>query len=120
MLYIKGGTKPDKFMTGGHQERTMRGGTTNVPGVVGMAAALEKAVTHLDENYNYVKSLRDRFVKRVKEEIPYVVYNGHETDRLPPKRKFCFRVHRRRVHSHVVGSCGYSVLFGFGMLIGFA
>ena len=50
VLYIKGGTKPDKFMTGGHQERTMRGGTTNVPGVVGMAAALEKAVTHLDEN----------------------------------------------------------------------
>ena len=89
-LYIRGGTKPDKFMTGGHQERTMRGGTTNVPGVVGMAAALEKAALNLEENYRYVKSLRDRFVSRVKSEIPYAVYNGHETKRLPQNANFAF------------------------------
>ncbi|MBR7141804.1 MAG: cysteine desulfurase, partial [Clostridia bacterium] len=47
VLYIHGGVKPAKLMTGGHQERTMRGGTTNVPGAVGMAAALEKAVNNL-------------------------------------------------------------------------
>ena len=90
VLYIKSGTKPDKFMTGGHQERTMRGGTTNVPAVVGMAAALEKAVTHLDENYARIKAMRDRFVSRVKNEIPYVVYNGDEADRLPQNANFAF------------------------------
>ena len=68
----------------------MRGGTTNVPAVVGMAAALEKAVAHLDENYAYIKGMRDHFVERVKNEIPYIVYNGDEVDRLPQNANFSF------------------------------
>ena len=90
VIYIRGGVKPDKFMTGGHQERTMRGGTTNVPAVVGMASALERAVNKLDENYEYVKSLRDRFVNRVMDEIPSVIYNGHPSQRLPQNANFAF------------------------------
>ena len=90
VLYIRGGVKPERFMTGGHQERTMRGGTTNVPSVVGIAEALDIAVRDLDKNYAYIKSLRDRFVSRVKTEIPYVFYNGDENERLPQNANFSF------------------------------
>lgn len=90
VLYIRGGVKPERFMTGGHQERTMRGGTTNVPSVVGIAEALDIAVCDLDKNYAYIKSLRDRFVSRVKTEIPYVFYNGDENERLPQNANFSF------------------------------
>ncbi len=72
-LYIRSGVKPDKLLVGGHQERTMRGGTTNVPAVVGMAKALEIATGELKKNYEYVKGLRDRFVKLVEERIPHVI-----------------------------------------------
>ena len=68
----------------------MRGGTTNVPSVVGIAEALDIAVRDLDKNYAYIKSLRDRFVSRVKTEIPYVFYNGDENERLPQNANFSF------------------------------
>ena len=89
-LYIKGGVKPDKLVIGGHQERTMRGGTTNVPGVVGMAKALEIAFRDMDENYRRVKALRDRFVREIKERVPDVIYNGDEKNRLPQNANFTF------------------------------
>lgn len=91
VLYIRSGLKIDKIVTGGHQERSMRGGTTNVPAVVGLAEALRLAVSELDENAAYVSSLRDRFIRRVQREIPFVKLNGHPENRLPANANFSFR-----------------------------
>ena len=91
VLYIRSGLKIGKVITGGHQERTMRGGTTNVPAIVGMAEAFKLANEQLEENYQYVKSLRDRFIKRVLAEIPFVKLNGHPENRLPSNANFSFR-----------------------------
>ena len=90
-LYIRSGVRTGKILTGGHQERGMRGGTTNVPGVVGMAEALRLAVAKLDENAAYISSLRDRFIARVQKEIPFVKLNGHPKNRLPSNANFSFR-----------------------------
>lgn len=89
-LYIKNGLRIQKLIVGGGQERSMRGGTTNTAGVVGMGAALAKAVADLDRNNEHVKRLRDHFVDRVIGEIPYVRYNGHPTERLPGNASFSF------------------------------
>ncbi len=91
VLYIRSGLKIGRILTGGHQERTMRGGTTNVPAVVGIAEAFKLANEHLEENAEYVKSLRDRFIKRVLTEIPYVKLNGHPENRLPSNANFSFK-----------------------------
>ena len=91
-LYIKTGVTVGRLISGGHQERTRRGGTTNVPGVVGFAEALRLTYETLDEDVKYVASLRDRFIKRVTEEIPYVKLNGPKdgTKRLPKNADFSF------------------------------
>ena len=91
-LYIKTGVTVGRLISGGHQERTRRGGTTNVPGVVGFAEALRLTYETLEEDVKYVASLRDRFIKRVTEEIPYVKLNGPKdgTKRLPNNADFSF------------------------------
>lgn len=91
VLYIRSGLKIGRILTGGHQERAMRGGTTNVPAVVGIAEAFKLANEHIEENAEYVKSLRDRFIKRVLSEIPYVKLNGHPENRLPSNANFSFK-----------------------------
>ncbi|MDR0426359.1 MAG: cysteine desulfurase NifS [Clostridiales bacterium] len=90
VLYIKSGIRPDKLIAGGHQERSRRGGTTNVPSVVGLAAALRLALENLDENAEAIRALRDSFVKRVEDTIPHVVYNGSRDKRLPGNASFSF------------------------------
>ena len=91
VLYMRSGLRIDRLVTGGHQERGMRGGTTNVPAVVGIAEALRIATEELDRNAAYVASLRDRFISRVLREIPYVKLNGHPKDRLSANANFSFR-----------------------------
>ena len=75
-LYIRNGLDLGKIITGGHQERTRRGGTTNVAGVVGFSEALRLSRESLDKDNEYIKGLRDRFIERVESEIPYVKLNG--------------------------------------------
>lgn len=91
VLYVRTGLKLGKIVTGGHQERSMRGGTTNVPGVVGLAEALRLAVLERERDAAHERALRDRFVSRVLAEIPYVKYNGHPTERLPGNANLSFR-----------------------------
>ena len=91
VLYIRSWLKLGKIITGGHQERTMRGGTTNVPAIVGLAEALRLAQEEREKNAAYVSSLRDRFISRVLHEIPYVKLNGHPQKRLPANANFSFR-----------------------------
>ncbi len=89
-LYIRNGLKVESILTGGHQERTKRGGTTNVPGVVGFAEAFKIADSEMEQNFNYVSSLRDRFIDRVIKEVPYVKLNGPRENRLPANADFSF------------------------------
>lgn len=91
-LYIKTGVPVGRLISGGHQERTRRGGTTNVPGVVGFAEALRLTYETIDEDAKYVASLRDRFIERVTKEIPYVKLNGPKdgSKRLPNNADFSF------------------------------
>lgn len=90
-LYVKNGVKIESIISGGHQERMKRGGTTNVPGVVGFAEAFKIAARDLDENFKYVSSLRDRFIDRVLSEVPFVKLNGPREKRLPANADFSFR-----------------------------
>ena len=82
-LYIRTGTKVDQFLHGGAQERGRRATTENVPGIVGMATALEKAVSNLEENGMRLIAMRDRLIQGILKEIPYTRLNGHPLHRLP-------------------------------------
>lgn len=91
VLYIRSGVRVGKIITGGHQERSMRGGTANVPGIVGLAEAFRLANEEMAQNNAHVSAIRDRFIARVLREIPYVKLNGHPKDRLPNNANFSFR-----------------------------
>ena len=91
VLYVRSGVRVGKIITGGHQERSMRGGTTNVPGIVGLAEAFRIANEEMAQNSAHVSAIRDRFIARVLHEIPYVKLNGHPKDRLPNNANFSFR-----------------------------
>jgi cysteine desulfurase len=82
-LYVKQGTRLAPLVHGGGQEGGLRSGTENVPGIVGLAAALSLATGALDETRPRVEALRDRLVAGVMERIPEVRYLGHPEDRLP-------------------------------------
>ena len=90
-LFIRNGLKIDNIITGGHQERMKRRGTTNVAGIVGFAEAFKIAVEDLDKNFEYVSSLRDRFIQRVLDEIPFIKLNGSRGNRLPANADFSFQ-----------------------------
>lgn len=94
-LYIRSGLKIEKLIIGGEQERTNRGGTTNVPAIVGMAKALEIALQDLEKNNQYVSSLRNRFVEKVMEKVDEIYFNGPKAKdydkRLPNNASFSFR-----------------------------
>ena len=82
-LYIRTGTKVDQFLHGGAQERGRRATTENVPGIVGLAAALEKSVANLEENGVRLTYLRDKLIQGILDAIPYARLNGHSLKRLP-------------------------------------
>ncbi|OQB14601.1 MAG: Cysteine desulfurase [Firmicutes bacterium ADurb.Bin193] len=89
-LYIRKGTKITQFIHGGAQENGKRASTENVAGIVGFAHAAALAIRNLDENAKKVTELRDYYIKRVKETIPYCVLNGHPELRLPGNSNFSF------------------------------
>ena len=89
-LYIRNGVKLDKLICGGGQERSQRGGTTNTPLVAGMAEALKITACEMQANNEYIAKLRDRFVNRVIEEIPYVRFNGNMERLIPSVANFSF------------------------------
>ena len=82
-LYIRKGVRLANFMDGGAQERNRRGGTENVPSIVGFAKAFELAVAEMDESASRLRAMRDAFIARVLDRIPHVRLNGHPTQRLP-------------------------------------
>lgn len=91
VMYIRKGIKIGSFIHGGAQERKRRAGTHNVPGIVGMAKAVELASKEMAERIKTEEKLRDHLIKRVLEEIPYSRLNGDRNNRLPNNANFCFR-----------------------------
>ena len=90
-LYVRNGLKMGKLIVGGHQERTRRGGTTNVPAVVGMAEALRLTRETLEEDNKKVKELRDYFISRVEAEIKDAYLNGDRENRVVSNANFSFK-----------------------------
>ena len=90
-LYIRKGVKIRSFVHGGAQERKRRAGTENVPGIVGIGTAIERAVRTMQERTKKETEVRDYLIKRVLEEIPYTRLNGHPTKRLPNNANFSFQ-----------------------------
>ncbi len=89
VLYAKKGIPLVNIIEGGAQERGKRAGTENVPGIMGMTAALEEAAAHLDEYTAHVVPLRDRLIAGL-DEIPYGELNGDRDVRVPGTVNFCF------------------------------
>lgn len=90
-LFIKMGTRLTKILTGGHQERKRRPGTHNVPGIVGMAKALELCEMERKEDYKREKELRDYFEEEMLKRVPEIMLNGKEADRLPGTSSVTFK-----------------------------
>ncbi|MDR3186005.1 MAG: cysteine desulfurase [Christensenellaceae bacterium] len=83
ILYIRSGVELSRLITGGHQERNQRAGTTNTPLIIGMASALEIAVNERAEYISRLIPLRNYFIDRVLKEIPFCNLNGGLDRRLP-------------------------------------
>lgn len=83
VLYIKNGTKIEKFMHGGEQEKDMRAGTCNVPAIAGMGKAVELSVKDMEQNAQTLKNIKRYFWKKVNDRIYNVWLNGNLTNRLP-------------------------------------
>ena len=90
-LYIRAGVRIEPLLHGGAQERGKRAGTTNVPGIIGLAKATELAAATLTERAAYETALRDELIARIEREIPYARLNGDREKRLPNNVNFSFR-----------------------------
>ncbi len=89
-LYIRKGVKIRSFVHGGAQERSRRAGTENIPGIVGLGAAVERALRIMDSKTQREIELRDYLIGRLENEIPHCWLNGHRTKRLPNNINFSF------------------------------
>ena len=89
VLFTRQGIPLTNVIEGGAQERGKRAGTENVPGIMGLAAALKEACDHIDENAAKVSALRDQLIAGLSR-IPHSALNGDPVHRLPGNVNFCF------------------------------
>ena len=90
VLYVRRGTRFAPFVIGGHQEEGRRGGTENVPYIIGLGKACELAATDLEEKNLRVKSLRDKLESGLLEMIGNSIINGDRARRLPNTSSISF------------------------------
>lgn len=88
-LYIRKGTRIQNFIHGGGQEKKRRAGTENVPGIVGLGTAIERAVNEMPEETKRLSALRDELTRELLK-IPATHLNGHPTKRLPNNTNIIF------------------------------
>lgn len=82
-LYVRGGTAWRAWMEGGSQERKRRGGTLNVPGIIGMAKALELAVAEMDQNRAHILILKQNLMQGLTQRLgSHIQYNGNHENGL--------------------------------------
>ena len=75
-IYIKNGTKIKPIIWGGNQQKGMRSGTENVPGIAGLGKAAELIYENHEEKIAHIREIKEHFIKRVMEEIPDVKDNS--------------------------------------------
>ena len=81
-LYVRQGTRIDRLLEGGEQERGLRPGTENLPAIVGLGAAMAEAAANLEARAARIQALRDHLIGRILSEIPGARLNGHPTRRV--------------------------------------
>ncbi len=90
VLFIRKGTPIQPIQTGGSHERGFRAGTSNIPYIVGMAAALKIAVAKRITDSKTLSNLRDHLIQTVQLTIPNAILTGHPIERLPNHASFVF------------------------------
>ncbi|MDP2961011.1 MAG: aminotransferase class V-fold PLP-dependent enzyme, partial [candidate division Zixibacteria bacterium] len=90
-IYIKRGVRLTPLAHGGHHEKARRAGTENVPGIVGLAKALEIANRDMEKEDKRLKNLSERFFEKITEQIPDVYLNGHPELRIPNTLNLSFK-----------------------------
>lgn len=105
---------------GGIQENGRRGGTENVPGIVGLGKAAELALEEVEANAAYLAGLRDLLVAGIKERVQDVIYTGHPDKRLPGHASFCiegiegeallFMLSRQGIYANTGSACASKAL----------
>lgn len=89
LLYVRRGIMLPEFISGGGQERGMRAGTENLPGIAGMTAALRESVEEMESKIRDVTGMRERLISELRN-LPGAVLNGHPERRLPGNVNFSF------------------------------
>lgn len=90
-LYIKNGINIEKYINGGHQEKSMRAGTENVAGIVGMGKACEIANINIIKHISIIRRLRDYYIARLQRELKDIIrINGGMQNRLPGNANISF------------------------------
>ncbi|WP_316166080.1 MULTISPECIES: cysteine desulfurase NifS [unclassified Bradyrhizobium] len=90
-LYVRKGTPFAPLLRGGPQERRRRGGTENVPGIIGLGKAAELAAKHLTDEQGRVRALRDRLEQGILQSVGHCVVLGDLAARLPNTSNIAFR-----------------------------
>jgi cysteine desulfurase len=90
VFYLRRGTRFSPFMIGGHQERERRGGTENVPSIIGLGKACELAAAYMEEENTRVRQLRDKLEHELLDRIPNSRVNGDRVNRLPNTTNISF------------------------------
>lgn len=88
-LYIRRGVALEPLVCGGGQERGLRAGTTNVPGIVGLGMAAELAQAEMPSRMAHSISLRERLIEGLKERLEDYILTGHRSQRLPGSASIC-------------------------------
>lgn len=88
-LYIRNRNTISPYQTGGGQEQQMRSGTENIPGIVGIGVAAELSCRNLPEKVSHLCQHRDYLIRRIRQEVPEAVLNGHPIRRLPGNVNIC-------------------------------
>jgi cysteine desulfurase len=82
-IYVSSGVRIEPIIHGGGQERGLRSGTENVPGIIGFGKAAELAVKEMKAESERISQLRDKLIKGLLNSVSYSFLNGHPTNRLP-------------------------------------
>ncbi len=82
-LYIRDGIKLYPIIIGGGQEKKLRAGTENTPGIAGLGLAMKMAVQNLPHAQNHLQILENHFKNKLAEIYPNAIYNGHPDLHLP-------------------------------------
>jgi cysteine desulfurase len=90
VIYVRKGTRIESLIQGGRQEKNRRGGTENVPGIVGLGVAAQLAEKNLPAESAFLKSLRDLFENKVLSQVPHSFLNGDKKERICNTSNICF------------------------------